>query len=834
MSIEVNGKVKLNVTLGNGNASVEQKPKADEEKSVFETKDTKTTDAPKAAPEETKEEKGSRWNPMNWFGGDDEEVNAEDKTAAPDAAPEEPKEEKGSMWNPLNWFGGDDEEKTAEENEAPKAGVIDTAKEVLAPVGKAVNYVKEETGWNDMIRAQDRADGRVELITKNTKYGWGYLPALAANFTAQVPDVNSYVSEKITVTTEKLDAAVEKTAPKEVKDNGDKAHQAGSDILKSFTAPVKIFNGVLNLSGGASDVTSSYLKTEDTTNKLIMDSTKKTIGNIADSLKDYSIENINDKKTLIEVGTRLGMSKEQLEKLEDEKGTDHVRQMIRYEYDVALATGKINKETILVTAANASAAAQIQKNTDMMIHQREAGCEKLGKGQLQFRQGVSNLTNLPAAVLDLTNAGINAGIKSFAGEGVADAVSAPLNTGAGLLQMVTTSFDGKEGTTKAAGQKFLKGITFGWYNPDEKPADETKANETKANETKANETTAKADEVAPKTDAEKPAENEEEQGSMWNPFNWFGGKTDSEKKTDKFKEEKAKELKAEFETKKKEAMLSEEALQSRAEVAVDEVSAKKARTLITAAWTGKTEEERNKAYSEFLAHQKTAAANRKDNIEKAKAQLAPTMEARLQKAEEEAAKLIKDGKIDLADARRIAQMAENAGVAGTAFWNNWVDSVYSNADNTAGARGGWANALSMGKGFISMPLKALLKEGVTTADKVVGGMACHEIGGAIIAGYTAVKKGKEAIAEVSNATYNSALKQAGYEKVGEAVAYATLSTALAIPGAITDGHCWHFIKHGERVHWGCGGHDKAVTLTPDDIFLGGGGGPGDFLLPAGF
>ncbi len=676
----------------------------------------------------------------------------------------------------------------------------DAAKTGYSYVKDGVEYVKEKGGWNDLVAAQDRADGRVELITKETK-GLGYIPALAGNLSAQPADVTSYVSEKITTQSEKLDEAIDNLETKETKDNADKAANAGTGLLKAVASPVKLLNGVLNFAGGSSDVVSSGLKLEGYTNNLIDESTKKSLGIVADSLKDYSIENINDKKTAIAVATRLGIDPEKLSDMD----TDEVRELIKREYDVENPAGKISRETVLVAAANSAAKELVNKNTDLLVHQFDTGVDKLDKAQLQSREAVSDVLNAPASVIDLTESGLNAGIQYVAGEEVAKATTAPLRFASGLLQTVTTSFDGKEGTTKKAVNKLVSGITFGLIDGEEEAKDE------------------------PKEQTESKPE-EKSESTWYNPLSWFGGaeqeavaevkpSTPTPTREEVIETKKA-EYQSLFEAEKKEAMTSQEAIKSRAEVNVDEISAKHIRGLYAASLaanaSGNTEEAQ-RLFAEFDKNVKLANKNRAKYIEKAEAKLSTEMDTRLQNAELEAASLVANGSIDFNDAKRLAQRAENAGVAGTEFWNN-IDSTYSNADNTAGERGLTSNLLSVGKGFLMTPLKAALKESVTTADKVLASMACHEIGGAVIAGYTAAKKGKEAVTEISNSTYNSALKQAGYEKAGEALAYATLAVGLAVPGAVTDGHCWHLTKHGENYHFGCGHDHGSYTPSLDDIF----------------
>ena len=112
-----------------------------------------------------------------------------------------------------------------------------------------------------------------------------------------------------------------------------------------------------------------------------------------------------------------------------------------------------------------------------MTNQTDEGLIKLDKAQRQVREGLSELSNTPAAIIDLANSGLGAGAKALgANDATVKAVESPLNIVTGFTQMITTSFDGKEGSTKKAANKFLSGITFGLCgNEDEKPAEAPKA-----------------------------------------------------------------------------------------------------------------------------------------------------------------------------------------------------------------------------------------------------------------------------------------------------------------------------------------------------------------------
>ena len=693
--------------------------------------------------------------------------------------------------------------KPAETAEAAKPEVSEAKQETEAveaePEGKSllkeayekgaavVESVKEFTGWNDIVRSQDRKDERTELWMKETK-GAMYIPAAAGNFAAQATDVNSRASERVTELTEEVDNAVNGVSESA---KGNKTAEAGADALKGLASGIKIINGVLNLNGGVSDEVSSALKLEDYTNNMIMDSTKKSLGVIADNHKDYSDANFNDRKTVIDVATRLGIAPEELENMEPEQ----VRELIKNEADIMNPTGVIHREAVLRTANNAAADQLIDKNSKLMINQKDEGLIKLDKGQQQLREGASELLNLPAAAVDLVNEGVIAsGLDALgAGETVKGIATAPLNIVTGLTQTITTSFDGKEGSTKKAVNKFLSGVTFGFLGKDE---EEPEADEAKG----------------------QPVVTDIEPGESERPLT-----------REEFDAKNKAELKAEYETKKDEAMHSDEAITNRAYYLIDAKNAgTRQRYLqdIEAARNSNNEELASKLEGELQQIEMESALNYQKEVDELKATLAQTMDARTNYAEAEAKKLIEEGKIDERDAARLAQMDENSRMATFAFWAsmwNDLDGSYSNADNTAGDRGFVKNALSVGKGFFISPLRAVVTEPVTTADKVLGIIPCNEIAGPIILGYTAAKKLGEGVEEIyhSHQTYNTALKKEGYEKSGEALAYLAATLGLSVTAALPDSHCWHFRPHGQNWHFGCG-HDHvtpAPTPTFDETFL---------------
>ena len=780
----------------------------------------------------------------------------------------------------------------AKSAEVKKAEETSMLSDIISGAQTTVGYIKEYSGWNALTKAQDRADGRVELLTKETD-GKAYIPALLGNTAAQVTDVVSFVNGKITDQTEKVDSAVEEVAQSTTSDAG----KACTDLLKAAASPIKLFNGVLNIKGGTSDVVSHYEKGGELNNDVVKESTAKSQQEIADSLKDFSIANINDKKTVIDVGTRLGFTEEQLAAYEKEHGTDGVRALIQKEYDAQLATGKITRETVLMTAANAAQEKLVEKNADLLVHQKDEGVDKLDKGQRQVREAVSEALNIGGATLDLANSGIHAGVKAIAGETAAEIADAPLQAVSGFLQTITTSFDGKDGTTQAAIEK----MTFGLYKADtaeekalkaeisaleddldakedvvDNLTDEIEDLQDELDEAKngssgflgigaKNKDEAKAIElektIQTKTEALNKAkaemilaqialatkENDEDDIAEANVAKDEFEKahpgllaTVAEGKKAEPKQEKVEpktltleEVKAEFKetanaefkAQKEAAMTSGEAILSRAKETVEieksKILAEAQAKIEKLAPLGPTVE-LAQAYQELAANTKKINENYDKIVAGVAKNLTPeVMKQRMADAEAAALKLKQDGKVDEWDAQRLAFRAENAQVSrkedGTknetleAFWND-IDGTYSNADNSAGARGFWANATSIGKGFLYTPARALLKEGVTTLDKAAGAVVCPEIAGSAITGYTAVKKFTEGGQNIYKGTYNSAQKQNGYEKLGEGAFYATASAAQATSMSLTDGHCWHFRAHGERYHFGCGGSHKSGIL----------------------
>lgn len=781
----------------------------------------------------------------------------------------------------------------AKSAEAKKAEETSMLSDIISGAQTTVGYIKEYSGWDALTKAQDRADARVELVTKETD-GKAYIPALLGNAAAQPTDVVSFVNEKITDQTEKVDSAVEEVAQSTTSDAG----KAGTDLLKAVASPLKLVNGVLNIGGGSSDVVSHYAKGGELNNDVVKESTAKSQQEIADSLKDFSIANINDKKTVIDVGTRLGFTEEQLAAYEKEHGTDGVRALIQKEYDAQLATGKITRETVLMTAANAAQEKLVEKNADLLVHQKDEGVDKLDKGQRQVREAVSEALNIGGATLDLANSGIHAGVKAIAGETAAEIADAPLQFVAGTLQVLTTSFDGKDGTTKAA----LNKMTFGLFEETEAEekldkmedfADDKKdalddlrdeiadmrseradAAEAKsgflgigAKDAETAEQLAERDkaikekvaeyeklhaehkvaviltkqhrlEMVEGLDANHPEVvalnkeiaqlNDAEKEAMQRVLGQLYPEKQAATPTKTLEEVKAEfkeTANAEFKAQKEAAMTSGEAILSRAKETVEiqksKILAEAQAKIDKLAPLGPTVE-LAQAHQELAAN--TKAIN--ENYDKAVAAVAKNltpevMKQRMADAEATALKLKQDGKVDEWDAQRLAFRAENAQVSrkedGTknetleAFWND-IDGTYSNADNSAGARGFWANATSIGKGFLYTPARALLKEGVTTLDKAAGAVVCPEIAGSAITGYTAVKKFTEGGQNIYKGTYNSAQKQNGYEKLGEGAFYATASVAQATSMSLTDGHCWHFKAHGERYHFGCGGSHKSGIL----------------------
>jgi len=322
---------------------------------------------------------------------------------------------------------------------------------------EGIETVKEYSGWNALTEAQDKKDARVELWTKETD-GAMYPLALLGNVAAQPTDVVSCVGE-VATKAEWLDEKIAKLDPKEINTDKGQFDKSVSDLARSGGSVVKLWNASWNMLGGTSDIVSSGLKLENITNEMIAKSTFDTQDEIANFLSDFSEANLSDKKTVIDVATRLGMTQEQLKKMEDEKGADAVRELIKKEFATAAATGKLPREVVLMTSANVANKELVDKNANLIVDQFNPGVDKLDKGFTQFREGTSELLNLPAATLDLTNSGIRAGVRYVAGDTAAEIADAPLQAVSGLLQVVTTSWDGKEGTTVEAFHK----TTFGAF-----------------------------------------------------------------------------------------------------------------------------------------------------------------------------------------------------------------------------------------------------------------------------------------------------------------------------------------------------------------------------------
>ncbi len=746
----------------------------------------------------------------------------------------------------------------------------------------------EFVGWRDIERAIDKKNERSELWTKETK-GAMYVSAAAGNFAAQGTDVHSRTNERITEYTEKVDSAVDAVAEKA---KGNKPAEAAADLLKSVASPVKIINSVLNFGGGTSDEVSAALKLEGYTNEMITKSTDRSLGIIADKLKDYSDGNVADMKTSIDLATRLGIKPEELAKMDPAK----VRELIKNEHALVGAKGKVDREITLHTGANAAADALIKKNTRLMGNQTDEGLIKLDKAQKQIRSGASELLNAPAALVDLTNSGIGAGVKALgANDATVRAVEAPLNTVTGLLQTVTTSFDGKEGTTKKAAKKLLSGVTFGLFGNDEEKPAAPKAAAAKAPASPKPEVKSAADEIKrynelSKQDDEKLTEEQlDEKYSLEDKYGFFNINGALEDGVDRGLIPKYNQLlqtyytgkltnaqlaeihelasklgieapksipavsltRAEFDEKNKahfaatfagakdKAMKSDAALTSRATYMADKAYAEEianleaAKKAVLSKLDTQTANELDKQIQAVRLKTYCVSQQRLDDIAAYKAQLKPKMQKINDNAEAVAAALAKKDavtkkdKIDAMDAKRLAQRAENAGVAGTEFWNH-IDGVYSNADNTAGDRGAGANTLSVIKGFAITPLRALLKEPITTANKTLATVACHEVAGPIVWGDSTARKAVEAIKTVHHGTYNTALKKSGYEKGGEALFYLGVTGGLVTTAALPHDHCWHFESHGQRYHFGCGHSHKAAVQptpaptpvkTPDEIFL---------------
>lgn len=744
----------------------------------------------------------------------------------------------------------------AKSAEAKKAEETSMLSDIISGAQTTVGYIKEYSGWNALTKAQDRSDERLEMWTKNTN-GLAYIPVLAGEIISQPTDVTSYVNEKITDQTEKVDSAVEEVAQSTTSDAG----KAGTDLLKAFASPLKLVNGVLNIGGGSSDVVSHYAKGGELTNNMIKESTVKTQKEIADSLKDFSIANINDKKTVIDVATRLGFTEEQLAAYEKEHGTDGVRALIQKEYDAQLATGKITRETVLMTAANAAQEKLVEKNADLLVHQKDEGVDKLDKGQKQVREAVSEALNIGGATLDLVNSGIHEGVKAIAGETAgetaAEIADAPLQAVSGFLQTITTSFDGKDGTTQAAIEK----MTFGLYKADtaeekalkaeisaleddldakedvvDNLTDEIEDLQDELDEAKngssgflgigaKNKDEAKAIElektIQTKTEALNKAkaemilaqialatkENDEDDIAEANVAKdefekahpgllatvAEGKKAEPkqekvEPKTLTLEEVKAefiKENNAQFQEDKKAAMLSDEAILSRAKEIVEAAEEKALAPIIKEL---ETEPRVTKKCGDLIKQLHDTKAKLAANHDKAVAAVAKNltpevMKQRMADAEAAALKLKQDGKIVDWDANRQAKRAENEAVAkredGTTnqniagFWNE-MNKTYSNKDGLNGDIGPLSYGWHFIKGALLTPLSALTTEGVSTVNKYIGTIGCFKVA-AISSAYNAAKKTSEAIDEIVNNPYNSAAQKSGAAKFGEGTCYATVS-----------------------------------------------------------
>ena len=106
-------------------------------------------------------------------------------------------------------------------------------------------------------------DKRTESATKTSK-GVAYPFALAGNFAAQVTDVGAFAAEiPGEYGLSQAKAALEKNSVEEVRDNGDQAKKAGSDLLKAVESPFETLDGALNLVGGIADIESDTLNTVD-------------------------------------------------------------------------------------------------------------------------------------------------------------------------------------------------------------------------------------------------------------------------------------------------------------------------------------------------------------------------------------------------------------------------------------------------------------------------------------------------------------------------------------------------------------------------------------------
>ena len=621
------------------------------------------------------------------------------------------------------------------------------------------------TGISSALSALDNKNQRVELHTKVSK-GTAYPFSLAGNFAAQVTDVGAFAAEiPGEYGLSQAKAAVEKTRVEEVRDNGDQAKKAGSDMLIGAEAPLEAVDGVLNIAGGIADGFSYLFKGGSKNNEVVKEMNEKTLKTIADTIKYPTDENYNEMKTAIREEVRWGISTEELRlmtsdqirevsqkeqtpeavksvvvKTEDENGNE-VERTITFRY--------ASKEAVIRAAADATALdAQNTKSSELMTHQNEEGWDKVTKGYAQIREAVSDVAGIPTAAVDLVDAGLNAGIEKVTNKGIADFFTAPLKAVSGGIQVVTTSFDDKEGSTKAAAKKFWKGITFGFGGNDEEEPVKVTKNERKVT-----------------TDEELKAQDKAEMQESY-----------IDKRT--------------------------EALTAHQIVKADAVIGKATAALKNIGYTEAQAAAHIKNEGlDTIAHEAIAEEEKEINTE--------AMAIRLT-----------NNSLKLDDAVRQAQRAENENVAGTGFWN-FMDKAHSNKENKAGDRGFWKNAGAVTEGILLTPARELLTQSVTVADLTAASIGCVEVAVPIAAGARGVQKLVKGGVTIAKNNYNEALKKAGYEDLGEGLAYLAVSTALGYVGGTNhQTKCWHGKRHHHHTQ-------TPHQPTPDETFIG---DPGSFVL----
>ena len=709
----------------------------------------------------------------------------------------------------------------------PKTTLDKVSEWTLEPVGEVVSATLEITQLPKVARHigeyYDDSDARQWRLTRIQPIT---MPLVhTARAVSRAPEAIACITE--TLNKYGLNQAREYIDNIEVKDPEDNADAAVQGLKKTAKATMGLV--VKPVAGGA-DVFSGSLHTavscvnfQDKTNEMIMEDAKIVIAKAADAIGDYSIENIREHRTAVNILARLGISNKDMEalveagKLSEVLEKEYTAEALK-EIKVKIAKkdndgnkvkdkdGKVVMEDktitfkplpaklVLQAAAEAIALKYAEDTSKILLHDREIGISQLQRGTLSIIEAVKDSPDIVVGLADTTQAGINATqnaitfdtsksegfgkhmketANAIGADGVLQAADGALDTGKGALQTL-----GGIGGAILTPFAFLGGVETGkkfWNSSVDTMSDGVgnigggawKAAKGVGNTVTLGQVSATTSHF--EDEQKKPVNRMPKVASE---SNW----TPASKaitvptRAQKMEETKTTLLK-EYDKAKANAIKKEK--DKYIKDYKDAALAKAQRENITI----------DSALIAYIDEHANAAAD-----------------ALIDSANETVKLLTEKGHINPYDTERLVDLLENSNkgkVLEQIF--NKLGGSYSNANSVYGERGSVANLESIGEGILLAPFRAVFVNGQSTHDKVMSALYCHLLG-AIAAGGTTCAKAKEAYAKYQEAKANgsSALMQSAMEEFGEVITWAA-ATGFEVTAEISNKiHCYELRMNGSH------------------------------------